>query len=180
MLSEYKTQKIILGNTIYLKKGPFGSALKKEMFVNQSTDTYKVYEQKNAIKKNHSLGNYYITQKQFEKLKGFELFGSDIIVSCAGTIGEIYELPEKIEKGIINQALMIVRVDEEIHNKKFIIELLYREIEKTSVAKSNGSAIKNIPPLSDLRNITYYNYPLLIQNQLGRLISTMDKMRSVV
>lgn len=33
------------------KKGPFGSALKKDIFVPQSKDTIKVYEQQNAIKK---------------------------------------------------------------------------------------------------------------------------------
>ena len=33
------------------KKGPFGSALKKEIFVPKSNDTVKVYEQQNAISK---------------------------------------------------------------------------------------------------------------------------------
>ena len=35
------------------KKGPFGSALTKSMFVPKSENTIKVYEQKNAIQKNH-------------------------------------------------------------------------------------------------------------------------------
>lgn len=33
------------------KKGPFGSALKKDLFVPQSENAIKVYEQQNAIKK---------------------------------------------------------------------------------------------------------------------------------
>ena len=47
------------------KKGPFGSALKKDIFVPQSKDTIKVYEQQNAIKKDWTLSRYYITKGYF-------------------------------------------------------------------------------------------------------------------
>ena len=42
------------------RKGPFGSSLTKSMFVPKGADTVKVYEQKNAIQKDHTLGTYYI------------------------------------------------------------------------------------------------------------------------
>ena len=48
------------------KKGPFGSALTKSMFVPKAETTIKVYEQKNAIHKNSSLGDYYISKEYFE------------------------------------------------------------------------------------------------------------------
>ena len=93
------------------KKGPFGSSLTKEMFVSESTtNRVKVYEQKNAIQKNHLLGKYYITNEKFEAMKGFIVEPGDIIVSCAGTIGEIYTLPSEAEIGIINQALMRIKL----------------------------------------------------------------------
>ena len=92
-----------IGELGVYKKGPFGSALTKSLFVAKGTDTIKVYEQKNAIRKDASLGEYYITKEYFEnKMTSFEVFPRDVIVSCAGTIGEIYQLPDKIEKGIIN------------------------------------------------------------------------------
>lgn len=43
-------------------------------------------------------------------MKGFEVFPGDIIVSCAGTIGETYVMPDKFEQGIINQALMRMKI----------------------------------------------------------------------
>lgn len=93
------------------KKGPFGSALTKSMFVPKSIDSVKVYEQKNAIQKNHELGDYYITNEYYlSKMKGFTVEPGDIIVSCAGTIGETYVLPKNIELGIINQALMRMNI----------------------------------------------------------------------
>ena len=90
-----------LGN---YKKGPFGSALTKSMFVPKGDSTVKVYEQKNAIQKDHTLGTYYITREYFEKcMTGFEVFPGDVLVSCAGTIGETYIMPNDIEQGIINE-----------------------------------------------------------------------------
>ena len=93
------------------KKGPFGSAITKSMFVPKGNGAVKVYEQKNAIQKNASLGDYYISREYFEtKMTGFEVLPGDIIVSCAGTIGETYVMPEQIEQGIINQALMRMKI----------------------------------------------------------------------
>ena len=93
-----------LGALAHYKKGPFGSSITKAMFVPDSKDAIKVYEQKNAINKNDTLGNYFVTKEKYEELKGFEVFPGDIIVSCAGTIGETFVMPNSMRKGIINQA----------------------------------------------------------------------------
>lgn len=99
-----------LDDLAFYKKGPFGSSLTKAMFVSKGDDTYKVYEQKNAIQKDCTLGTYYISKEKYESLSGFAIQPFDIIVSCAGTIGETYVLPRNIQKGIINQALMLIRL----------------------------------------------------------------------
>ena len=80
------------------------------MFVPKSNDTYKVYEQKNAIQKDNTLGSYFITKEKYDSLIGFAIQPYDIIVSCAGTIGETYVLPQNSQEGIINQALMLIRL----------------------------------------------------------------------
>ena len=95
------------------KKGPFGSSITKSMFVPKAENTYKVYEQRNAIYKNTFMGDYYISEEKFQELKSFELFPNDIIVSCAGTIGESYILPSDAPKGVINQALMKITLFEQ-------------------------------------------------------------------
>ena len=82
-----------LGCLAQYKKGPFGSSITKAMFVPDTPDAVKIYEQKNAINKDATLGSYFISAEKYETLKGFEVFPNDIIVSCAGTIGETYVLP---------------------------------------------------------------------------------------
>ena len=90
-----------LNDLALYKKGPFGSSITKAMFVPESDNAIKVYEQKNAINKNAHLGHYFISQEKYQELKGFEIFPGDIIVSCAGTIGETFVMPSDMRKGII-------------------------------------------------------------------------------
>ena len=111
-----------LGNIGIYKKGPFGSALTKSIFVPKGQNTVKVYEQKNVIQKDASLGEYYITKEYFEsKMKGFIVEAGDIIVSCAGTIGETYIMPSDIEFGIINQALMRMNIVPSLNINYFLM-----------------------------------------------------------
>ena len=135
------------------KKGPFGSALKKDIFVPKSDNSVKVYEQQNAINKNWKLERYFITKEYATELKAFETHSGDILVSCAGTIGEMYELPSESEDGVINQALMRVRVNDKVVSKKLYQLLFSNMINDFSREHSNGSAMKNIPPFADLKSM---------------------------
>ena len=155
------------------KKGPFGSSLTKSMFVPKSDDTVKVYEQKNAIQKDHTLGEYYITHDYFESnMTSFEVFPGDILVSCAGTIGETYILPENIEQGIINQALMKMRITGLIDIGYF---LMYFDhiLKDDSANNGKGTAIKNIPPFDIFKNFLYPLPPLKEQKRILSEIKTI-------
>ena len=140
-----------LDDLAFYKIGPFGSSLTKSMFVPDSPNAYKVYEQKNAISKDATLGHYFIDRGKYDELKGFAVQPEDIIVSCAGTIGETYVLPLNIREGIINQALMTIRLfDKSISD----FYLLYFDfiLKREAAKESKGTAIKNIPPFDILKN----------------------------
>ena len=165
-----------LDDLAFYKKGPFGSSLTKSMFVPNSPNAYKVYEQKNAIGKDATLGHYFINKDKYEELKGFAVQPKDIIVSCAGTIGETYVLPQNIREGIINQALMTIRLfDKSICD----FYLLYFDfILKSEAAKeSKGTAIKNIPPFDILKN---FFIPLPPQKEQIRIIEKVSYWLSFV
>ena len=158
------------------KKGPFGSALKKDIFVPQSEDTIKVYEQQNAIKKDWTLSRYYITKGYFNShMKQFVAKAGDLIVSCAGTIGEIYELPQDAEEGVFNQALMRVQVNDEAVNKEIFITVFSSIIDKFSRIYSNGSAIKNIPPFADLKKTQVFLPCKEEQKKIAKLLALLDE-----
>ncbi|HEC1278483.1 TPA: restriction endonuclease subunit S [Campylobacter upsaliensis] len=161
-----------LGDICEMKKGPFGSAITKDMFIPNGSNAVKIYEQKNAIQKSETLGEYYISLEHFEKLKQFEVFENDIIVSCAGTIGEIFRIPKNAPKGIINQALMKIKLVNEEWIPYFMIFFDFL-IKQKSQENSKGSAIKNIPPLDILKNFTIPLPPLCEQQEIVKKLDLL-------
>ena len=165
---------IRFGNIGLFKKGPFGSALTKSMFVPKGKNTVKVYEQQHAINK---LGTYYITREYFDdSMSGFEVLPGDIIVSCAGTIGETYIMPDDIEQGIINQALMRVTLAEGV-NRKFFQYYFDANLKKSAQNESNGSAIKNIPPFDVMKN-WYFPIPPLEEQE--RIVEKIENILTLL
>ena len=166
-----------LGECGDYRKGPFGSALTKSMFVPKGEKTIKVYEQKNAIQKDATLGSYYIDEDYFkEKMSSFEVLPGDVIVSCAGTIGETYVMPDGIEQGIINQALMRMRLLSSIHVPYFLVFFDFM-LKKSARSESKGSAIKNIPPFDVFKQ---YLIPLPPLAEQQRIVEKVEALMTQV
>lgn len=170
-----------LGDLGFFKKGPFGSALTKSIFVEDSLESIKVYEQKNAIQSDCTLGEYFITKDYYEeKMVSNTVMPGDIIVSCAGTIGKSYIIPDGARLGIINQALMRIRVY--TINKQYF-RLIFNHVIQTDGAQGKGSAIKNIPPMKVLNNLLVPLPPLAEQERIvekiNEIMAICDQMEAI-
>ena len=154
-------------------RGPFGSSLKKEFFVKNG---YKVYEQKNAINQSADLGEYYIDEKKFKELQRFECKTGDIIMSCSGTVGKLFQLPKNSKKGIINQALCKFSL-----NNKIISIYFLKYLEKVMEnLKLNGSGIKNISSVSYIKKIDINLPPIELQNKFAERIEKIEKLSFII
>ncbi len=146
-----------------LIRGPFGSALKTSFFVNKG---YKVYEQKNAIKNDHTTGNSYVDEDKYNELKRFSVKENDIIMSCSGTIGKMVRIPKSFEPGIINQALLIMRFDN--INISFFENIFESNVIQTQIVDhSQGSAMKNLVGMDIFKNIKLTYPPRIEQKQIN-------------
>ena len=157
-------------------RGPFGSALKKEFFVPPSDTTYKVYEQKHAIQKSSTIGTYYVTAEKYNELRRFECHSGDILMSCSGTMGELYQLPAGCERGIINQALCKFTLNERILP---IVFLAYMR-ETIGNLETKGSGIQNIAAVSYVKAMPINLPPMRVQEQYATFVEQTDKSKVAV
>ncbi|MBQ7903190.1 MAG: restriction endonuclease subunit S [Oscillospiraceae bacterium] len=157
-------------------RGPFGSALKKEFFVEPSETTYKVYEQKHAIQKSAAIGTYYVTAKKFAELRRFECVAGDILMSCSGTMGELYQLPEGCEKGLINQALCKFTLNERI------LPIVFLTYMKQTIGnlETKGSGIQNIAAVSYVKTMPINLAPMEVQEQFATFVEQTDKSKLAI
>ena len=158
--------------------GPFGSSLKNEMFVDKEEAFCMVYEQKHAIQKTLDLPARYVDRKKFNELKRFTVMGGDIIVSCRGTIGEIYSLPENSPIGIMHPSIMKIRLKPEKYCNAFF-ELMLSEFMKDNIEKNNGSGIKMAITAKDLGKEAFILPPLKKQMQFEEFVSHVNKSKLV-
>jgi type I restriction enzyme, S subunit len=163
-----------------IRRGPFGSSLRKNIFVKQG---FKVYEQKHVINNDFEIGDYYIDQVVFKKLEDFEVKPNDILISCSGTIGKIVVAPYDIKRGIINQALLKLTFNpDKISNQYFIY--FFNNYVNQGELKNQGAAIKNIISVKDLKKIPIPLPPLPEQHRivakLDRVFERIDKAIALV
>tara|TARA_Y100000588_G_scaffold267259_1_gene282306 strand:- start:8292 stop:9641 length:1350 start_codon:yes stop_codon:yes gene_type:complete len=170
----YIKLKNFLHNKDSFKRGPFGSALKKAFFVESG---YKVYEQKNAINKNNTIGEYYITEEKFKELESFSIKKGDIIISCSGTVGESYIIPENSKEGVINQALLRIRTPDNVNNLFFNYLLKSNYMRKKFLEGSQGGVIKNLVSMKIFKDIEIPNFE---KEEQDKIVKILDKQQSLI
>ncbi len=157
-----------------IKRGPFGSTLKKAYFV---PDGVKVYEQQHAIRDDFSLGEYYITDEKFKELSAFEVKANDLIISCSGTVGKVAVAPVWMHKGIINQALLKITLNELVLTNsyfKILFPAFYMQTDTLSDLK--GTAQKNMVSVDTLKKEPF---PLPSIVEQHRIVAKVDELMAL-
>jgi type I restriction enzyme S subunit len=160
-----------------LRRGPFGSAIKKEFFV---ADGFKVYEQSNAIYDDVNRGKYFISEKKYLELINFNVQPGDLIVSCSGTLGKIAQIPKNAKPGVINQALLRIRLISEIIDIKYFLYFFRSaQFQRKIFDQSQGTAMSNLIGIKDFKLIGLLLPPLPEQHRIvakiEELFSSLDK-----
>ena len=168
-------QNVILADLLQDKgyiRGPFGSALKRP---EMQTEGIPVYEQQHAIYNSREF-RFFISEEKFEELKRFQVEANDLVISCSGTVGRVTIIKEEDPKGIISQALLILRVD----SKKVLPQYLKyfftsKEGYNAIVSRSSGSVQVNISKRNVIEQIPLRLPSTNIQKKIVGVLSSIDK-----
>ncbi|HEI7353644.1 TPA: restriction endonuclease subunit S [Staphylococcus aureus] len=164
-------QKVLKDKTEGIKRGPFGGALKKDIFVESG---YAVYEQRNAI---YNINNfrYYINENKYKEMQSFSVQPNDIIMSCSGTIGRLSLIPQNFTKGIINQALIRFRTNHKIRSEFFLIFMRSNQMQRKILEANPGSAITNLVPVKELKLIPFPLPVKFEQDKISQFILIINR-----
>ena len=156
--------------------GPFGSSLKNECFVSEEDGYCMVYEQKHAIRKTMDVDTRYVDEKKYTELQRFTIKAGDIIVSCRGTIGETFVVPDGAPMGIMHPSIMKIRLKESAYNKVFFNYLLMNVL-KQHEAEANGSGIKMAITATELGKELFIVPSMDLQKQFATFVEQTDKSK---
>ena len=163
-------------NVVEMFIGPFGSSLKNECFVAADQGYCMVYEQKHAIKKTMDIDTRYINEKKYKELHRFTVRGGDIIVSCRGTIGETFIIPEGAPFGIMHPSIMKIRLKASAYNRVFFNHLLQTVLDRHA-AEANGSGVKMAITATALGKEHFILPPMELQEQFAAFVEQTDKSK---
>ena len=154
-------------------RGPFGSSLVKADMVSEGIP---VYEQQHAIY-NHRDFRYFITLEKAKKLERFSIEPDDLIISCSGTVGKVSVILDNDPKGIINQALLILRLNKNLIMPKYMKYYLESPIGYRSItANTNKSAQVNIASRDAIEKIMIPVPSLEEQKRIVDILDTFDAL----
>ncbi|WP_024297758.1 restriction endonuclease subunit S [Methylomicrobium lacus] len=106
------------------KCGPFGSALKKEEYVESGIPVWNM-DNINLSGKFIDKPNLWITEAKFEELEPYSIKPGDVIISRAGTVGKMGVVRSKHSKSIISTNLIRVRFGCELLPEYFVSLMTY-------------------------------------------------------
>ena len=160
-----------------LKRGPFGGALKKEIFVEEG---YLVYEQFHALNNDFSMARYFIDEEKYNDLIGFAVKPKDIIISCSGVyLGKLAIIPDKAKEGIINQALLKLTLDQsKMRNDFFVFHFTQENFKKTYFDSNRGAGIPNFPPMKVFKQFPFITPPIKLQNQFAERVQAIEAQKA--
>ena len=167
-------EEVVANEKNAIKAGPFGSALKKEYYVESG---YKIYGQEQVISGDYTYGDYYIDEERYKSLENCAVQAGDVLISLVGTYGKLLIMPETFEPGIINPRLMKITFDKELVNPYYFKYFFQSESLKKSLSDNTHGGTMDILNLGIVRKIAMPLPPIELQNEFVAFVKQVDKSK---
>ena len=164
-----------------LKAGPFGSSLKKEMYVKSG---YKIYGQEQVIGGDENIGHYYIDENKYKELISCKIAPNDILISLVGTVGKVLILSANCKPGIINPRLIKVSLDEEKMLSKYFKYYFESGYLRSLYKQKVHGATMDVLNMGMIKELPFPLYPVSEQEkiicEIESRLSVCDKIEQTV
>jgi type I restriction enzyme, S subunit len=176
-----------------VKCGPFGSALKRDEYVNTGIPVWGI----DNVKKNEFIesGSLFITEDKYKELTNYSVESGDILISRAGTVGRMCVAKPQQHPSIIGTNLIRLSLDKNKIIPDYFsclcsyfsenINQLRASSDKNSYSFMNTNSIKSLqiplPPI-DLQK-KYYNFlstVVTIKNQSSNSENKLEKLFNIL
>jgi type I restriction enzyme S subunit len=97
-------------------------------------------------------------------------------MSCSGTIGELFVIPNGAEKGVMNQALLKFHLNELITIPYFMFIMEYVKGKMTI----QGCGLQNIGSVKEICKIDFPLPPLSLQQSFAAKIEAIEAQKALV
>ena len=159
-------------------RGPFGSDMKKSLYVPKNENTIKVYIQINAIQKNENLGDYYISKEYYDdKMYKFEVFPNEYIITCDGTLGKLLKLSKNMEKGVISSSLLKLKLNYSLITDQYFEYVWNLCLLPQLISEARNACLVHLPSMKVIGSKKIQLPPLELQNQFANFVKEVDKSR---
>ena len=108
-------------------------------------------------------------------MKRFTVYPDDIIISCSGTVGEVSLIKKNDPKGIISQALLLLRADNKIISPEFLLYFFKTAKGHNSItSRSSGSVQVNIARREVIEDIPLFIPCIEKQKRIVSILKSLD------
>ena len=157
-------------------RGPFGSALKRRDILETGIP---VYEQQHAIYSSRTF-RFFISPAKAIEMNRFAVEENDLIISCSGTVGMVSLIQKNDPKGIISQALLLLRANPKIIDPVFL-NYFFKSQEgyNSIISRSSGSVQVNISKREVIESIPIPLPPIDVQKKIAAILSILDEKTAI-
>lgn len=158
-----------------VKCGPFGSALKKNEYVQ---DGVPVWNMDNITKNNEFIDepSLFVTQEKADELQGYNVRNGDIIISRAGTVGKMCVVDSRNENSLISTNLIRLRLNSKL-KPEFLVWLIRIFGDRVCRMRTGNDGAFTHMNTSVLNSIEFPYPPLTEQEKFLVILRKLRKNR---
>jgi type I restriction enzyme S subunit len=160
-----------------IKAGPFGSALKKEFYIEKG---YKIYGQEQVIRDDANYGDYFISEGKYKELENCAVKVSDVLISLVGTYGKLLIIPDEFQEGIINPRLMKITFDKSKIDPIYFKYFFTSESLKSYLSRISRGGTMDIINVGIVKKIEIPIPPLELQTKFAKIVKNIDGQKALV